>query len=158
MQRNLLCLFSLNISFCQAFAFQESAEDTSAIHAVVRSYYDGLSEKNVDKVLATVREDFFMFNGNFSGEPENWQAHLYLRGKDLTDWVPMFVEQAGPHENQIEFLNSHIRANAAVVVTSETGRNKFRSWENEKVTWLLGKGSSKWKLIGFFIRNIKNPE
>ena len=63
-----------------------------------------------------------------------------------------------PHENQIRFIHTHIQANAAIVVSIETGKNKFRAWHDEKVTWLLGKDSGAWKLIGFFIRDIKNPE
>ncbi|MGH7599212.1 MAG: hypothetical protein ACREOI_22880 [bacterium] len=52
----------------------------------------------------------------------------------------------------------NIRGNAAVVVTQETGKNKFRAWENEKVTWLLGRRNNEWKIVGFFIRDIRNPE
>jgi len=35
---------------------------------------------------------------------------------------------------------------------------EFIAWENEKVTWLLGRRSNEWKIVGFFIRDIRNPE
>lgn len=152
----LVCCVGLDLS--AQSVHQSIVEDTTAIQAVVSSYYSGLNEKNIEQVLSCLAEDFFMFNGNYSGLPEDWQAHLYLREKQLSKWVSGFIQEAGPHENEIQFIHTHIRANAAVVVTVETGKNKFRSWHEEKVTWLLGKDSGAWKLIGFFIRDIKNPE
>ena len=162
MTKLLKCTFLFICSIApQAYAhtfYQSNVEDTTAIQGVVSSYYSGLNEKNSKKVLSCLAEDFFMFNGNYSGVPEDWQAHLYLRGKQLDEWVSDFIKEAGPHENQIRFIYTHIRANAAIVVSIETGKNKFRAWHDEKVTWLLGKDSGAWKLIGFFIRDIKNPE
>ena len=99
-----------------------------------------------------------MFNGNFSGDPTAWQAHLFLAGEDLQKWLEAFLEHAGPYENHHEFLHTSIRNNAAIVVTLETGKNKFRSWKKEQVLWQLGKYGTDWKIVGLFIKNIRNPE
>ncbi len=124
----------------------------------VINYHIGFKTNNPDLVLSTLGEQFFMANGNFSGEPTEWQAHMYLTGADLAAWPGMFLAEAGPYENEVEFLKVDIRGNAAVVVTKDNGRNRFRSWQNEIVTWFLGKHDGVWKIVGMFIRDIRNPE
>ena len=45
-----------------------------------------------------------------------------------------------------------------MVVTRESGRNRFRTWNGEIVTWFLGRGPGGWKIVGLFIRDLRNPE
>ena len=152
-----ICVSVTPVLFAQSLN-QHGADDKVAVQDVISAYWSGLHEENSEKVLSCLTEDFVMFNGNYSGVPEDWQAHLYLRGANLEEWVSAFIKEAGPHENEIQFIHAHIRADAALVVTLETGKNRFRSWQEEKVTWFLGKDAGQWKLLGFFIQDIKNPE
>ena len=53
----------------------------------------------------------------------------------------------------------YVRGDAGLVVTEETGRNRFRQWDREMVTYLLGRESGgRWRLVGCFIRDIANPK
>jgi len=128
------------------------------IHQPIVRYHQGLIDNNPEAVLNALGREFIMFNGNYSAEPTDWQAHMFLCGQALQDWPATFLNEAGPYENQYEFLRTHIRGNAAVVVTRETGRNRFRAWKDESVTWLLGQREGEWRIVGYFIRDIRNPE
>ena len=123
----------------------------------VSKYHEGFSRGDSDLALSVIGSEFFMFNGNYSGEPTNWQAHMYLEGADREQWPQLFLQEAGPYENQFRFIHEDIRGDAAVVVTLENGKNRFRSWENEMVTWFLGRHAGHWKILGLFIRDISNP-
>ena len=52
----------------------------------------------------------------------------------------------------------YLRGDAALVVTEETGRNKFRQLDRELVTYLLGRQEGRWRLVGYFIKDIANPK
>ena len=121
------------------------------------NYHEGFSKGDPEMVLDAIGAEFFMFNGNFSGDPTDWQAHMYLQGTDREQWPQMFLQEAGPYENQFGFLHVDIRGEAAIVVTLESGRNRFRVWKDEVVTWFLGRRDNNWKILGFFIRDISNP-
>jgi hypothetical protein len=128
------------------------------IHLPIARYHQGLIEGDPDLVLAALGDEFIMFNGNFSGEPTAWQAHMFLAGPTLRDWPTTFLREAGPYLNRYEIVHTHIRGRAAVVVTRDTGRNRFREWTNEMTTWLLGQREGEWKIVGYFVRDIRNPE
>jgi hypothetical protein len=98
-----------------------------------------------------------MFNGANSGDPKDWEVHMYLAGDDLDAWPERFVSGAGPHESAIRVVRVHLRRDAALVVTQETGRNRFRQWNGELVTYLLGREDDRWRIVGYFIRDIANP-
>jgi hypothetical protein len=132
--------------------------ETAMLEEAISKYHAGFIKNDTAMVLSAIGKDFIMFNGNFSGDPAQWQAHLFLSGDNLRRWPAVFLKQAGPYENRHEFLHTSIRNNAAIVVTLETGKNKFRAWKNEKVTWLLGKSNEEWKIVGLFIKDIRNPE
>ncbi|MEO9964759.1 MAG: hypothetical protein ABJF11_03155 [Reichenbachiella sp.] len=127
------------------------------IKQAIDSYHLGLSSGQVKLVTDAISDQFIMFNGNYSGEPLNWQAHMFLSGKDLNNWPSQFIAEAGPYQNQYEIISIHIRANAAVVITRDTGSNKFRAWKNERTTWLLGKKDQKWQITGYYLRDMVNP-
>ena len=44
------------------------------------------------------------------------------------------------------------------MVTEENGRNKFRERKKEQVGYLLGPEGKRWKIVGYFIRDIANPK
>lgn len=52
----------------------------------------------------------------------------------------------------------NLRGDAGLVVTEETGRNRFRQWNRELVTYLLGREAGRWRLVGYYIRDITNPK
>jgi hypothetical protein len=82
---------------------------------------------------------------------------MFLAGPDLDAWPARFVNGSGPHESALRVVRVHLRHDAALVVTEETGRNRFRQWEGELVTYLLGREGGRWRIVGYFIRDIANP-
>ncbi len=134
-----------------------AATDTAAVVRVVEEYHAALRANAPERVAAVLGPSLTMFNGNHSGDPHSWQAHLYLTGNDLAGWPAAFLRQAGPQENLVEVVRVHLRGDAALVVTRETGRNRFRSWQEELVTYFLGREDGGWRLVGLFIRDIANP-
>lgn len=134
-----------------------ASPEEAALRKAISAYQSGLINNDLKLFLSSLGKEIFMFGGNFSDDQTKWQAHLFRRGKDLRKFAENFLTGAGPHRNSVEFLSFHVRGSAAVVVTKETGRNKFREWTDETVTWLLGKRDGNWKIVGFFIRDVKNP-
>ena len=99
-----------------------------------------------------------MLSGNFSGDPLEWEAHQFLAGDDIGAWAEMMITQAGPQIiSHQEIKHVHERVRSALVVTSETGSNKFRQWQDELTAYWLGNINGEWKIMGFFIRDIRNP-
>lgn len=133
------------------------ANDSLAIRQSVFNFANGFTENKKELIESSVAISLMMFNGNFSDDPVKWQTHQYLTGDDLKNWVDFMLKEAGPFTNKVEILSSYLRRGSAIVVTSETGSNKFRKWENEKVVYLLGKANEKWGITGFYIRDIANP-
>ncbi|MEO1054955.1 MAG: hypothetical protein AAFX87_30255 [Bacteroidota bacterium] len=153
----LLLIFSLSLTAFAQSVKQEKKE-MAAIHQTVIKYHQGFSENNPEMVGAVLGKELIMFNGNFSSDPIKWQAHMYLTGNHLKEWPKAFLEMAAPYQNEFKVLSTHINGEAAVMVTEDTGRNKYRMWKKEQVTWLLGKSDDQWKIIGFYIKDIANPE
>jgi hypothetical protein len=132
--------------------------DSAAVIAAVEEYHEGLRRDDPGRVTAVLGPSFTMFNGNFSADPRDWEVHMYLAGPRLAEWPVNFLRQAGPYENRIQVVRVYLRGDAGLVVTEETGRNRFREWNRELVTYLLGRESGRWRLVGYFIKNIANPE
>ena len=151
-----LLLLAASLGPAPAGATSSPADSASVVQAV-EEYHAGLRANAPERVAAVLGPSFTMFNGNHSGDPHAWQAHLYLTGKDLAQWPAAFLREAGPYENQVEVVRVHLRGDAALVVTEETGRNRFRRWQGELVTYFLGREHGGWRLVGFFIRDIANP-
>lgn len=134
-----------------------TAEDRHAIEAVLKTYNDGLTSGDLAKFRSALDDRLLMFNGAFSADPADWEAHMYVAPERIDQWISNYVEGAGPHANKYALLSLHVRANAAVATTEDTGHNRFRKWERERVTWILGKRNDQWKIVGYFIRDIRNP-
>jgi hypothetical protein len=144
----------------QMFATPVQGADTGAdeLNAVVRAYHAGLAAERAEQTIQALSRELFMWNGDSSDDPVMWQAHLYLADDAIDNWVREMIEFAGPHENVVRFLDVDIRGDAGLVVTEETGSNKFRSWASEKVVYSLGRTDGNWKIVGLFVRDIRNPE
>ena len=131
---------------------------SAAAVAAVEEFHEGFRRNAPARVSAVLGPSFVIFNGNFSADPRTWQAHLYRTGSRLADWPGNFLREAGPYENVVRIVRVHLRNDAAVVVAEETGHNRWRSWDKEIVTYLVGRDEGRWRLVGYFIRDIANPE
>lgn len=135
-----------------------SPPDSAAVVAAIEEYHEGFRRNTPGRVTAVLGPSFTIFNGNFSGDPRTWEVHLYLAGPRLAEWPANFLREAGPYQNQVQVVRVYLRGDAGLVVTQETGRNRFRQWDGELVTYLLGRQDGRWRLVGYFIRDIANPK
>jgi hypothetical protein len=126
--------------------------------AAVSAFHEGMSGGDAARARGAIGEVLMMTGGAYSGEPRDWQAHQYLRGPAIDRWVSWMLANAGPFSNRWEVDAVSQRGDAAIVVTRETGSNKFRSWSDEIVTWHLGRDDGRWRIVGMFIRDLRNPE
>ncbi len=156
--RNFLSEWNSSQSKDEEGSEEVSNLSTDSIRKVIMSYSQGFVDADFDLIKNSIGDQLIMLNGNFSGEPTNWQAHQFLNGEEINEWISMMLSNAGPFENKVEIIKVDIRGNSALAVTNEKGKNKFRSWEKEEVAYMLGKTAGKWKIMGFFIKNIKNPD
>jgi hypothetical protein len=142
----------LILAMCtSAFAGEDPAD-------AVRSYHRALESADAEALRSAIAPTLFMFGGNFSDDTRKWQPHLYLEGETLQRWIDGFLKNAGPHRNEVEIESSSVRRDSAIVVATETGRNRFREWRDQRVTYLVGKSGGRWKVAGFFIRDESNPD
>ena len=132
--------------------------DSAAVVAAIEEYHEGFRRNAPGRVTAVLGPSFTMFNGNFSGDPQTWEVHMYLAGSRLAEWPVNFLREAGPYENHVRVIRVYLRGDAGLVVTEETGRNRFRQWDRELVTYLLGREGGSWRLVGYFIKDIANPK
>jgi hypothetical protein len=131
----------------------------SAITISVENLRKGFNGGDVELVASCFGQSLTMLSGNFSGDPLEWDAHQFLAGAEFRQWAEMMITQAGPQIITLqEIMRVHERSGAALVVTRETGSNKFREWQDELTTYWLGNIDGEWKIIGFFIRDSRNPE
>ena len=135
-----------------------TSPDSAAVIATVEEYHEGFRRNAPARVTAVLGPSFTMFNGNFSGDPHTWEVHMYLTGPRLAEWPVNFLREAGPYVNDVQVKRVYLRGDAGLVVTEETGRNRFRGWDRELVTYLLGREGGRWRLVGYFIRDIANPK
>jgi hypothetical protein len=160
MNHSVLCIglsgFILICSFVSAVS-EVGATEMADPRVVVNAYQEALVQGDLDVARGALGDYLTMLNGGFSGNPSNWQAHLYLWGDHLDRWLEQYLETAGPHANRWEIVHFHERGGAALVVTKDTGSNRFRTWQDEIVAWTLGRGDHGWKIIGLFIRDLRNP-
>ncbi|MEM7102867.1 MAG: hypothetical protein AAF502_07055 [Bacteroidota bacterium] len=132
--------------------------ENEIIFSVINYYHQGFVSNDPALTRSTIGDQLIMINGNFSGNPVDWQAHQYLNTTEVDQWIEFMINEAGPFENKLILKNINIRNNSALAVTEEIGKNKFRNWEGEEKTYMLGKIEGDWKIVGLFIKDIKNPE
>lgn len=146
----------LLLSACAHLAGAPAA-DPGAPEDAVRAFHEGFIGRDAAKVRRALGEALVMVNGNFSDDPRRWQAHQFLAGTALEEWPQVMLRQAGPFANDWQVVHVSRRGDAALVVTVETGRNRFRSWNREVATWMLGREATGWKIVGLYIRDVANP-
>jgi ketosteroid isomerase-like protein len=150
--------FSFAVALIVGATPAAAVAERADVERAIAEYNDALTAGDAARFRASLADQIFMFNGASSGDPTAWEAHMYVAPENLVRWSENFVTGAGPHSNSYKVLSVNVRANGAVVTTEDTGRNKYRSWDKMRVTWLVGKRAGKWKVAGFFIRDITNPK
>lgn len=125
---------------------------------VLRQYHHGYATGDASAIRTAIGPTLFMSSGNHSDSPSDWQAHLFLSGEEIPEWIDFMLAEAGPHANEFVTIQQHERGNSALVTTRDTGSNKFRSWHNEETVWQLGRVANEWKIVGSFVRNLANPD
>lgn len=154
---NAAVLVLAGLGYSQGFK-GVSADDETMLRDVLGSYHRGVTGNDPKLARSAIGKEFIIFSGDGSGDPTGWQAHLFRTGKGLKTYLTNYIKGAGPHENKFEVVYMYVRSDAAVVVTKDTGKNKFREWKDESVTWLVGKRNGVWKLTGYYLWGVKNPE
>jgi hypothetical protein len=154
--KNLFLFIPLLLSACAHLAHPRAVAGDAPEDAV-RAYHEGLIGRDAAKVRRALGDALVMVNGNFSDDPRRWEAHQFLAGPALEDWPQMMVREAGPFANDWQVVHVSTRGDAALVVTVETGRNRFRSWNREVATWMLGREATGWKIVGLYLRDVANP-
>jgi hypothetical protein len=153
-----LLVFSLLLSIVTIqTSHGQTKEDRLAVETAISSYYKGLEQRNVRLSRTAFDKQLIFFNGNHSDSPIQWQSHMYLHGRKINSWLEFMINEAGPHQNSIEFKHVYVRGQSALVVTLENGKNKFRSWNNELVVWNLGFRKGSWRIVSVFIKELSNP-
>ena len=135
-----------------------SPPDFAAVIAAVEEYHEGLRRSAPSRVSAVLGPSFTMFNGNFSGDPRTWEVHMYLAGPRLTEWPVNFLQQAGPYENEVRVIRVHLRGDAGLVVTEESGQEPVPPMGPGIGGLPARAGGGRWRLVGYFIRDIANPK
>lgn len=132
---------------------QESTEPDQTSQeaaAVITQYHNAVNSADVDALLAVLGPQVSMFNGAGSSNPADWRPHLFLSGAEVAEWAQFFVQQSGPHTGSSSIIQATMHQNQGLVITQETGSNKFWSWENQQRVWLLGQTKDGLKIVGIF--------
>lgn len=150
--------FMLCISMSGLKSQDSFLSDSVDVTSTINLFHYGFVQNDKKMIKSVLSDDLMYFNGNYSDDLATWQVHNYLSGKDLKNWLDFMLKEAGPFENNLRVIHCYIRRNAAILVTTETGRNKFRNWKDDKVVYLLGKQKGKWKLKSVFFKDAANPK
>lgn len=159
----LVCIATL-VAAAPAGA-SEDAERDSVVRALA-AYHAALEAGDTTRVSRTIGPSFFMADEKTAAASRahaeagagTLSAHLYLEGEALRAWPGAFLREAGPYRNAFEVQSVSLRGDAAVVVTRDRGRNRFRSWEDEETVWFLGRMKDRWRVVGMIVRDIQLPE
>ena len=134
------------------------ADEREAITGALSAFHAALQNGESEKAGRFLGPSLFMADERSSGGPDRMSAHMFLAGEELQSWPRSFLEEAGPYRNDFRVLSVSVRGDAAVVLTSDTGSNRFRSWKDEGVAWFIGRTSGRWRIVGMVIRDIQLPE
>ena len=133
-------------------------DDTPPPGDVVLRYHQALSDGDSAALVQTLGSHISMFNGAGSADQMNWQAHMFLSDDQVTEWAAFMATGAGPHTNKVSLMQTDIRAGMSLVITQETGSNKFLSWEKARFVYMLGQEKGYWKIVGLFLPEASNPD
>ena len=131
--------------------------DEEAVAKAVKEYHAAFEAGDPARVLAVLGPTYFIGDEKSAGGKERMSAHFFKVGQTLQDWPKNFLASSGPYRDSTEAVNVSVRGDSAVVLAKETGSNKFRSWQNEKTAWMLGRTDGQWRIVGQIIRDIQLP-
>ena len=134
----------------------EQAQTQSAAETVAQ-FQAGLIAADPDRTRAALGPVFFMADERTSDGSGAMNAHMFLSEDRLERWPQDYLDEAGPPENVQELVSVSLRRSGAMVHTRDTGRNRFRQWENEGNVWVLGRVGDSWQIIGQIVRDMQLP-
>ena len=113
----------------------------------VHNFITGFTEGNAQQIIDSLGPNIIMVGSDES----HLEAHMFLKGDAIAEWAQGMLDEAGPHTNKYEVVSTSERMSAMIVITKETGSNKFRTWENQRVTYMLGDFDGQWKILTYSI-------
>ncbi len=137
---------------------EASGGEREAVVEILTAYHAALQAGEPQGVGRLLGPSYFMADESSAAGSEQMSAHMYLTGAELQAWPRAFLNEAGPYRNEYRVLSVSIRGEAAVVLTRNTGSNRFRRWLDEEAAWFLGRASGQWRIVGLLIRDIQLPK
>ena len=134
------------------------ADDQSDVVAPITAFHAALTANDPAAATAQLGPSFFIADERTSAQTDRVRAHLYLSGERLTAWPARYLSEAGPHRSESTVVSVSVRADAAIVITRDTGSNAFRTWRDEETIWVLGRVDGRWRIAGYIIRDFQAPE
>ena len=123
---------------------RHSSEAVQEAQQVVSRLHQAVTNQDVETALSCYGETYFRVERRAKG----WKAGPFQTRDDLRQWFPC----TRAYTNTIEFLQTDITKNSAVVVTQETGSftagDGTHSWEDRTNLWCLANIEGAWKIIG----------
>ena len=117
---------------------------------VVEAYITGFVSNDAPQILSTIAPNLVMI-GTSANNTNHIDAHMFLNGEAVEQWVGGMLSDAGPHENQFQLHYTSERMGATVIMMRETGKNRFRTWDNQLVTYILGDFGGQWKIMAYHL-------
>lgn len=149
------------ISLCLLLAVYtpgNSIADVISPQLTISNFHKALVEGDAAGLRATLGNQVSMFNGTGSTDLQDWEPHMFLYGPQVVEWATFMTEQAGPHEVNYEVLSEEERAGLVLIVTTETGLNKFMRWNDSERMYLLGMTDHGWRIVSLYYPEATNPE
>jgi len=119
------------------------ADETQAVQQVISRYHQAIADKDADAALNCFGETYLQFGkredrwgGNFHGSSES------------TDALRSYISSVRTYTNSVEFIDTNINENTAVVVTKETGAEGGDPWEGVTNLWFVANQGGEWKIVG----------
>ena len=116
-------------------------DETQAIQQVISRYHQAITDQDADAAINCIGTTYLRF-----GKMEDqWRAGFNNHG----EWADQFRSGLpSDYTNSIEFMNTNVEENTAVVVTKETGSGGAGSWEDVTNLWFLAQQEGEWKIVG----------
>ena len=134
-----------------------SEGDAGQAVRAVEAFHERLAAGDAAGAAALLGPTLFIADERTSGG-DRLSVHFFRTGPGLVAWPAGYLKEVGPHANSANVLSVSHRGDGAVVITRNSGSNKFRKWENEEVAWFLGKVEGRWRIVSVIYRDIQLPE
>ena len=129
-------------------------DDTDDVHGVIRRYHQAITDGDTAAALDCLGDGHLTIclEAGSTTDPTVWQAGGYRTREDMRRlYAASGAGETGAYRNSIEFLHTHVRGNAAVVVTRESGSSTFegveQTWEDVLNLWCLAQVDESWRIV-----------